>query len=324
MRRRDIGTLDVLNRKAVENAYTVEDLDWSKTIERGRNWAPENIATLSYLPSYAKFTAQEKLRYNQLFAMGVCEQFIWLEENFLVNTLRRVLEKNRPPAPLREAMGHFIAEEIKHTEMFWRVLEKSEPAWYAGRRFHLYNTAPWQQALLDFILRMPGLFLVWIWTAIFFEERTVDYCRHYQRVQKADPESIDPTFAQLHEYHFKDELRHYQLDQHLLTWMYDPQPGWKKKLCARMFTSLMRSYVFPRRTSRRILEVMGEEFPRLKEDVIPALLRELPGIGRSPEFHRMAFSMDSVPKTLALFAQYPELDGLWELFLAVRKDDVAP
>jgi hypothetical protein len=321
MKRKDIGALDVLNRKAVDNAYGLEDLDWSRPVDRNRLWSPEHIAPLYYLPTYAELSAEEKRRYNQLFAMGVCEQFIWLEEHLLVNTLRKVSAKHNPPPALKEALGHFIEEELKHTRMFWRMLEKSEPEWYAVRAFRLYNISPLQQAVLDMVLKLPDVFLIWIWTAIFFEERTVDYCRHYLAARKADPGAIDPTYVQVHEFHFKDELRHYQLDQHLLEWMYDPRPRWKKRLAARMFQSLMRSYVFPHRTSHRVLDVLGREFPRLRAEIIPRLIRELPEIGRSRAFHRMAFSREAVPKTMALFAEYPELDGLWKLFLEITKEE---
>jgi predicted metal-dependent hydrolase len=320
MKKRNIEALDVLNRKAVDNAFGVEDLDWSKPIDRTRLWSPEEIAPLYYLPAYQLLRPEEKLRYNQLFAMGVCEQFVWLEEHLLVSTLRKVLEGKDAPPPLREALGHFIEEEIKHTEMFWRVLEKSEPSWYPTRKFRLYNISPLQQRVMNLVLGYPRTFLIWVWTAIFFEERTVDYCRHYLRVEKADPGKLDATYLQMHEYHFKDELRHYQLDQHLLSWIYDPQPRWKKALAGKMFFRLMRGYVFPRRTSLRVLEVLGAEFPRLEDEVIPRLRKEIPGIGRQEAFHRMAFSRQAVPKTMALFADYPELDRLWTLFLAVTKE----
>jgi hypothetical protein len=85
----------------------------------------------------------------------------------------------------------------------------------------------------------------------------------------------------------------------------------------------MRGYVFPKRTSRRILEVLGGEFPELRAEVVPALLRELPAIGLSRSVHEVAFSAAAVPKTLALFAAYPELDGLWDLFLATDKKSAA-
>lgn len=323
-RRRSFDSLEVLNRKAVENAYGLEDLDWSRPIDHARWWSPEEIAPLYYLPAYSLLSPEEKRRYNQLFALGVCEQFIWLEEHILVDTLRKVLDGRDAPPPLRRALETFIAEEVKHTEMFWRVLERAEPAWYARRAFRLFNISAPQQALLDLVLRFPRTFLVWVWTAIFFEERTVDYCRHYLKTAKADPARLDPTFVMLHEYHFKDELRHYQLDQHILAWMYDPQPAWKRRIAGAMFGKLMRGYVFPKRTSLRILEVLAREFPRLRAEAIPRLKAEIGGVGLSKEFHRMAFSRQAVPKTMDLFAEYPELDPLWRLFLVETKQGPAP
>ena len=237
--------LDLLNRKAVDNAYGLEDLDWSLVPDRKLPWAPEVISPLSHLPSYALLPDAARLRYNQLFAMGVSEQFIWLEQHILVNTLGKLLEDKKLPSALREALGHFVAEEEKHTAMFWRVLERSEPEWYPRREFRLFNVSPLQQVLLDVVLRHPRVFLVWVWAAVFFEERTVDYCRHYRWAVRDRSGGIDPLYAQLHEYHFKDEVRHYQLDQHLLSWLYDPQPRWKKRLCARMFQGLMRGLRVP-------------------------------------------------------------------------------
>jgi hypothetical protein len=49
----------------------------------------------------------------------------------------------------------------------------------------------------------------------------------------------------------------------------------------------------------------------------------LPAIGLSRSFHEVAFSAAAVPKTLALFAAYTELDGLWDLFLATDKKSAA-
>ncbi len=318
-RRKDVGTLEVLNRKAVENAYGIEDLDWSYPIDRDRDWAPPKLVTLGYLPSHARLNAEEKRRCNQLYALGICEMIIWLEQNFLVKTLAKVLRRPDVPPPLREALGHFIVEEDKHTDMFWRMLERAEPSWYRTRRFRMYRMPAWLQAAINLLLLWPQTFLVWVWAAIFFEERTVDYCRHYLKLRKENPESIERSFVQVQEFHFKDELRHYQLDQHLLTWMYDPQPAWKKRLCGRMFRFLMRGYVFPKLTAGRVLEELASEFPRLRGEIIPALRKELPGLGTNPDFHRTSFSLASVPKSMALFAEYPELDRIWEMFLAVTK-----
>jgi hypothetical protein len=315
-----IETLDSLNKKSRTMAYGVEALDWARPLERGRLWSPEHISPLTHLPSYGRLSPEQRRRYNQLFAVGVCEQFVWFEQHLLCAVLRRLLaEEPDIPPQLREAIEHFVVEEDKHSEMFWRMCEKAEPALYPTREFRLFNTSRLQSLVTGFMLRRPRTFLLWVWAAIFFEERTVDYCRQYRRAVKADPDGLDPSFVELHEFHFKDEARHYQLDQHLLTWLYDPEPLWKRRLAARMFKQLMRAYVSPRRTSQRILDRLGVEFPELTREVLPALRAELPSLRTSPSFHRAAFSRDAVPRTMELFAEYPEHDGLWELFLVEGK-----
>lgn len=320
MARLGVETLEALNKKSVSMAYSIDDLDWARPVDRSKRWSPEGIAPLTHLPSYARLGPEHRLRYNQLFAVGVCEQFVWFEQHLLVPVLQRLLaEQPDMPPLLREALEHFVIEEHKHSEMFWRMCEKAEPAMYPAREFKLFNVSGPQGLALNFLLARPRTFLLWIWAAIFFEERTVDYCRQYRRAEKAAPGELDASFVELHEFHFKDEARHYQLDQHLLTWLYDPEPMWKRRLAARMFKVLMRSYVAPRRTSRRILEVLGAEFPDLKAAVIPALLAELPLLRTSRSFHQAAFSRDAVGKTMELFAEYPEHDGLWELFVLEGK-----
>ncbi len=317
---RNLDSLDRLNQLAVKNAYGVDDLDWSRPIQRQRLWGPESLAPLTYLPAYGLLDDDEKRRLNQLFSLAVCEQFIWLEVNILVRTLRRVLKRWPMSDGLRTALNFFIEEEMKHTEMFWRTLEKAEPEWYRRRRFQLFNTSRFQALLVEQIIRNPTLLLVWIWMAIFFEERTVNYCQHYRRAYHRDPDNIDPTFVDLHKYHFMDEARHFQLDQYLLAECYDQQPRWKRKLAGHMFYYVMKSYTAPRRISWRILEILGLEFPRLSESIIPAFLAQIPSLATSEPFHRMAFSREAVPKTMALFAEYDELDRLWPLFVVENRD----
>jgi hypothetical protein len=316
---RNLDSLDRLNQLADNNAFGVDDLDWSRPIHRDRLWGPEQLAPLTYLRAYGLLNDVEKRRLNQLFSMGVCEQFIWLEQNILVRTLRQVLTRWSMSDGLRTALNFFIEEEIKHTEMFWRTLEIAEPEWYRERAFQLFNTSGFQTFLINIIIRNPTVFLVWIWMAIFFEERTVNYCQHYRRAYHQDPDNIDPTFVDLHKYHFMDEARHYQLDQYLLAECYDRQSPWKRKLAGKMFYYVMKSYTAPRRTSWRILEILGQEFPRLSESIIPAFVQQIPSLATSEPFHRMAFSRQAVPKTMALFAEYDELDRLWPLFVVENK-----
>ena len=85
-----------------------------------------------------------------------------------------------------------------------------------------------------------------------------------------------------------------------------------------MFSSCAISPTVPRLPGNCFLR---GEFPRLRDEIIPGLIRKLPEIGRSRAFHRMVFSRKSVPKAMALFAEHPELDGLWKLFPEITKEE---
>ena len=323
MRHDNLPPLETLIERARKNAFTIEDIDWSESIDPQKYWSPDIISPLYHLPSFSKLPKEMQLRYNQLFAMGVCEQFVWLEENILVQVLQKVLRKADVPVDLRTALEIFIEEEEKHTEMFWRTLEKAEPNWYnpSERKFKLYNISKPQQFLLDIVLSMPNTFLLWIWTAIFFEERTVDYCKQYLVFDKKNKEKLDSTFLTIHRYHYKDEVRHYQMDQHLLKHLYDPQPKWKRVLCGKMFYKLIESYTSPRRTSIRVLEILKKEYSIEHHPLLDKLESELPLLSKSESFQEVGFSKKALKKTLKLFAQYSELDQLWELFMHENKED---
>ena len=171
---------------------------------------------------------------------------------------------------------------------------------------------------MDRIVGNPGTWLAWIWLAIFIEERTLFLSREYMKAAKLAPGRIDALYSQVHEFHYRDEARHYHLDQHLLTWLYDPQPQWKKRLAASVFHRMLRSYVAAGRTAPRILAQLGREFPELGNAAVPRLLEELRAVGRNARYHRRLFSRAALPHTLALIAEYPEHDRLWDLLIAER------
>ena len=172
MTRLGVETLEALNKKSVTMAYAIEDLDWARPIDRAKRWSPDGIAPLTHLPSYARLEPRHRLRYNQLFALGVCEQFVWFEQHLLCRVFESLFRQSPDmPALLRQALAIFVEEENKHSEMFWRMCEKAEPQWYPRRRFYLFNTSWLQDRLVGLMLRRPKAFLMWIWAVIFFEER---------------------------------------------------------------------------------------------------------------------------------------------------------
>lgn len=313
-----LDKLNALNRRARDDAFGVEDIDWTLEVDRAKPWEPDELGALWFVPSFAALDAQQRRRCNQLHALGICEQFVWFEGE-LIRGIANVLRRRALPAQLGEALRHFMVEEGKHIEMFWRLLEKSEPGWYRSRAPRLFRVSPLHQFAMDRVAANPELLIAWVWLAIFVEERTLYLSRMHMNAAKKSPGQIDALHTQVHSFHFRDEMRHYQLDQHLLTWIYDPQPRWKKQLGAFMFRQFVRSYVAAKRTATHILTRLASEFPALRRQVLPRMLAELQDVARNPRYHQKHFSPAAQPHTLALLAEYPEHDRLWELLPAAKE-----
>jgi len=311
-------SLDALNRRASTDAFCADDIDWSLEVDPAKCWEPDELNGLWFVPSFRALDEAQRRRCNQLHALAVSEQFVWFEGE-LIRAIRNVLAGGGIPAQLDEALRHFVEEEQKHIEMFWRLLEKSAPAWYRRRAPRFFRVSRLEQLATDCVTGHPRLLLAWVWLAILIEERTLYISRLHVQAEKRAPGAIDALHAQVHGFHFRDEVRHYQLDQHLLTWLYDPQASWKKALSAFMFRQVMRSFVGARRTAQRILRQLAAEYPALRARLLPHLLTELRHVADNPRYQLKHFSAAAQPRTLALLAEYPEHEALWALLPAARR-----
>jgi hypothetical protein len=316
--RKPIEKLQILNRRACQDAFAADDIDWSLAVDHAKPWEPDDMNALWFVPSFNQLDAGQRTRCNQLHALAVAEQFVWFERQ-LIRAIGNLLHGPALPPLLGEALGHFVHEEEKHIEMFWRLLEKSAPQWYRRRGLRLFRVSPLQQFATDCITRAPRTLVAWVWLAIFIEERTLYISRLHVQAAKRAPGAIDALHSQVHDFHFRDEVRHCQLDQHLLTWLYDPQPRWKRDLAAFMFRQAMRSFVGARRTAARILAQLGAEHPALRAEVLPRMLVELRSVAQNPRYQQKHFSPAAQPHTLALLAEYPEHEALWELLPAAER-----
>lgn len=309
--------LSELNSKAKTHSFELNDYDFAKRHDRAHelHWAPPGMAPLTYLKAFQALTSEQKLRYNQLFALGILEQFAWFESDLLGRILVQKIARLRA-GEFREALEHFVADEVKHTEMFWQIMEKYEPEIYSERKYHFLNLGFLQKLGVWFLVTFPELNLAWIWMAIFFEERTLDYSKKYVDCERKTPGKIDPQFLTAHRLHLIDEARHFQMDIHFLERIYNPA-GWLKKSWAYFgMRRLMKAYTSPKRVTFKVLERMQTEFPDLKNETVRALKLELQEIGRSREFLDMAFGLRAVPRSRELMKSDPKMRRLIRLFEA--------
>lgn len=312
-----------LNADARRRAYGIEDLPWHLGVDASKLWSPERMSHLYHCDVYHEvLTGEERRYYNQVYSAGICEQFVFLEEWLLVKGLRSLLGHPtlKIDPDLREAMGIFIDEEIKHGEMFGRLLQRSFPEVYGRERWSVYKLSRAEFALLEISLRQPTFFIWWIWVAVFFEEKTLDFYRKY--AQEDEGRTLDPLYREVHRYHAMDEARHFQLDHHFLSHFWDPAPWWKKAVNLIIFHRVMRSFAHPRRTVRHAVERLVERFPRL-EVHRERLLAEILAVSKRDSWQEATYSRKTLPRTFALFDRYPDVAAkMVEVFPQYRPGEV--
>lgn len=293
--------LDELNRQASAHTFSIDDVPWATPLSNEKNWIAESLVTVRYLPSYKSLTAEQRLRYNHLYALSVCEQFIWFEQGLICPIINKWIANSDLPEDFRLALKFFNEEELRHSSMFRRLLKKADHRAYSTGDFRLYKLKPLHKAFFNSVIRWPQIFLAWIWMAIYFEERTLFISRHYH-----DDASVDQTFRRCHQLHMIDEARHLQIDQYLLKYFYDSASPFKRRLAGKMFTALLRAYTSPKNTSRNILRQMRLEKCGPQNSLIK-LHKDVAQLGHSRQFVEDFFGQGAMKRTRILLSQYPEM-----------------
>src|SRR5258708_6116152 len=79
-------------------------------------WISDDISHLRYSPFWQQLTDQERLTYNQLFAVTTIEQILFFEAE-LAPLLEELNDVSLTEME-HEALDHFVGEEAEHVEMF--------------------------------------------------------------------------------------------------------------------------------------------------------------------------------------------------------------
>lgn len=323
--------LDTLMRRAEANAFDLEAIGWARGVDFTKLFFPEHLTPLYHTATYARLTPQEQLDYNQLYGCAINEQFVFLEDRFLVQVVGGLKKRSKLDLSpeLHAALDLFLEEEIKHTEMFRRLARLTAPERYAGGDFYFLRLGRAERVLLDFMARRPDFFVFWVWLALAFEEKTIDYYRHYQRHVKERPDRpIDPLYMDVHRHHMLDEVRHVQVDHHLIQAFYDRCGGLVRKLNVKLIARTLAAYTRPKRTNIRIVEELARRHPRLAP-LLPDMAAQIKALAWSESWQRITYSRKNAPQTFALFDEYPEMHALKDVLLCyepepVRAGEAAP
>lgn len=291
------------NRIAQENKTQI---NWSLEVDTSKRFIPEDMNYLRFLSVYPQLSPVEILNYNQTLGLALCEQFIVLEETLLVPIFDTILRTGALTlsAERKEAIRTFIREEVEHSDMFWRLLQKARPEWYETRALRISRYSFLTNAALATIKAQPQLFTCWIWLAMFLEERTLDISKRFAR----DPK-IEPLFAAVHRRHMEEEMTHVSLDRALLKEWYAPQGYVKRALNAQIFKVMLKRYTQPYYGPLFCLEQLARESPTVRRQ-FKTLKEELTSFSKNQSYQSEFFSRRAFPQS------YSELDGYPEMSVA--------
>jgi hypothetical protein len=142
---------------------------------------------------------------------------------------------------------------------------------------------------------------------LLMEERSLLISKRYAAI---DPELIDPQFLATYRAHVEDEVRHVQLDWHLLEQFYQGRPAWLRRLNARLLEAfLVGLFLKPRRANVRLVNLLVAEFPDLRP-MRPQLIQAVYGLVDNLGYRQMMYSLEATPISGALFDRLPEFAGL--------------
>jgi hypothetical protein len=275
------------------------------SIDKTRLFVCPTLTPLFYTSIYAELSPVQKLRANQISALYFNELISFFETAFAPKVLEGLARARSGGAPeLAGALRGFHEEECRHSEMFRELNRRSAPEWYAAGDMHVLVVPRVARALLEALARHPVAFPFLLWIMLAMEEHSIEVSRRCAQVPK---EQIEPHWAAVYRAHLEDEVRHVQLDWHLLDRFYAERPAPVRRMNAWLLRVVMgRFFVRPERTSPRIVALLVAELPELR-GLVPRLERELRSLGSHPGYLTMMYSRSVTPLTFALFDRFPEL-----------------
>lgn len=294
-----------------------DSVDWVTPIDRSRWFYCETLTPLYYTDVYSTLGRQHRLRYNQLTGIYSNELIGFLETVILRRTLDRLIARADLglPEALRAALLRFRDDEARHAEQWRRLNRLSEPDWYASRDYRILGMSAPAAAVASLVADHPVLFPLVLWMQLAQEERSIEISR---RIARAPAGEIEPRYVAVYRAHLQDEVRHVQIDWHLIEHLFARRTAAARRFNAWAFRRIVETlFLTPASASARIIRLLVEEFPEL-EPLKSRMLDELAALSRSDAYQAMMYSRATTPITFALFDRFPEFHRMQDRLRAYR------
>jgi hypothetical protein len=310
-------SLDGLAVRRDSQTTGAADFDFATPIDRTRWFVCPTLTPLYYAPIYDQIESHHQRRYNQFTALSFSELIGFFETTFAASVLATLATARREfvDRELSECLEGFIAEERQHTE-WWRQLNRlSEPELYARKDRAIIRLPAAAKWLLRQLTKHPDQFPFVFWVMLALEERSLEISR---RCMRMPAEAIEPRYLAVYRIHMAHEVRHVQIDWHLIDRFYAHRPGAVRRLNAKLFRAAVRRFFLPpTRSARRVVERLVCEFPELAP-LRFAMKRQLRDVGRDPKYQEMMYSRESTPITFSLFDRFSEFHAMSRVLHSYR------
>ncbi len=265
-----------------------------------------SLTALYYTSAWKELDDQDRLRYTQLSALSFNELIAGFEKGFSL-TLQALARSDRLPERLRSVLPDFLEDERRHQEIWWTLNRCAEPQRYSQDVAAISKIAPMGQTLMRWLARHPLKYPVTIWIMLILEEHGNEIAR---RCAALRPDQIEPHFAAAYLAHVRDEVRHVQIDWHLLEWAWPTLRGWRRRVNVSILRWVVRRLLFnTEHAAISVVEELARERPRLRS-ALPRIRAELRTVGQNREFRSMMFSARTSPIVFHLLDRFPELQGI--------------
>ncbi len=284
-------------------------IDWSAPIDRRRWFICPTQTPLYYTSVYHGLDEHQQKRYNHLTALFANELITFMEQTFVValESAARYLHQRKQDRDLVECIHWFVSEERRHI-LWWHQLNRlTEPAWYgrSGRRVMAVPVAV--QAALDFIARHPRVFPAIFFFILMMEEHSIEMSKQTLRLPD---DQVEPRYRAVYARHLEDEVRHVQVDWHLILRLYAPSPKAVRWLNAFWLRRMIgRYFVKPGRQTMRVVRLLASEDPGL-QPLVPQIQQQLQQPQCAGDFQRVMFSRRTSPISFALFDRFEEMRAI--------------
>jgi len=270
----------------------------------------EHLTQLYFTPAYKTLSFELKLRYNQLYALRVNEQFMMFEKDFINRVIDRLGQSSfiLKQEVLCQNLRTMMQEEMLHHESFARLNRHCRPNLYQNSERYFNRFGFWEDRLFRILTHFPGLLVFLLWYIVAMEEYSLVLSRAMFENTSSSLGEIEPHFVTLHKEHFKDEARHIHLDLHLLHQCH-PKSKALRTINARLFMMFVKDMMTPKRSGLNLLRHFIQECPELspKQD---ELIQQLLALKHNREYLCSMFSRDNMPHSFAFFDTIPELKNL--------------